>query len=128
MSQEIQFTISGTVKNPSGGGGFVDTIPSLTLKLSQNVVGAEITVQSVPTTAAGTALGIGLVTTVGWMYAQNLDGSNYVEIGVQVTGTFYPLVKLKAGEVALFRVSAAATPYARANTAAVNLAYRLYND
>lgn len=60
------------------------------------------------------------VTAGGYAWFRNLDATNYVEIGVEVSAAFYPLVKLKAGEVAVLRL-ATATIFAKANTAAVNL-------
>lgn len=77
-------------------------------------------VQSIPTTAGGTAISIpAAVGTAGQALFKNNDASNYVEIGVQVGGTFYPAVKLLAGEACAFRVGG--TLYALANTAAVKL-------
>jgi len=55
------------------------------------------------------------VGTWGYVYLKNLDSTNYVEVGL--TSSYS--IKLKAGEVAMFR--AAAALYARANTAAVDL-------
>ena len=55
------------------------------------------------------------VATWGYVYLKNLDSTNYVEVGL--TSSYS--IKLKAGEVAMFR--AAAALYAQANTAAVDL-------
>ena len=41
----------------------------------------------------------------GWCRIQNLDSTNYVEIGVEAAGVFYPLLELKAGEVIVVRLS-----------------------
>lgn len=77
--------------------------------------------QSIPTTAAGTALTFAAaVTTAGWAFFRNLDATNFVEIGVQVAGTFYPVIKLKAGEYGVCRFSVL-TLYARSDTAATLL-------
>ena len=79
-------------------------------------------VQSIATTAAGTAVTIGsAVATYGVALFVNLDITNYVQIGVQVTGTFYPLLKLKPGESALCRLAPSTTVYAVADTSAVKL-------
>ncbi len=77
---------------------------------------------SIPTTSAGTALSFTSISTPGFAHFVNLDTANYVEIGVQVAGTFYPFAKLEAGEAALIPL-ANTTFYARANTAAVRLDY-----
>ena len=67
------------------------------------------------------AVNIGDVASAGWASFTNLDATNYVEIGVEVSSAFYPLVRLDAGRTAgPFRLSTT-TIFARANTAAVNL-------
>ena len=81
---------------------------------------------SIPTTAGGTALGLGSLTTPGWMFAKNLDATNYVDLGLVTGGTFYPFARLLPGEAAVLRLGLSA-PYARANTAAVLLEYELYD-
>lgn len=79
---------------------------------------------SVATTAAGVAITMAsAIGTPGWCYARNLDATNYVDLGRQVGGTFYPMVKIQAGESVLFRLGCANNElYARANTSAVLLA------
>ena len=74
--------------------------------------------------AQGEALGVDDVTVGGVCFFRNLDETNYVEIGFQVSSTFYPFLKLLPGEFSVGRLGNAA-PYARANTANVNLQYRL---
>lgn len=83
---------------------------------------------NVPTTAGGTVIPLGSVATTGFTWLRNLDGTNYVEIGVQVAGTFYPLLRLKPGEPQVVRFSPSQAPYALANTAAVALEYRIIED
>ena len=92
-------------------------------------------VSSTPVMASGVAsigtsheaLPMGDVSTAGWARLENLDATNYVEIGVVVTGTFYPTIKLKATEFCVVRLGTNA-PYARANTAAVQLDYVILQD
>jgi hypothetical protein len=57
---------------------------------------------------------------------ENLDANNYIEIGIQVTGTFYPFLKLLAGKQAGPMWLGTAAPYARANTGNVKLFYIMY--
>lgn len=71
--------------------------------------------QAIPTNTAGTAVTLGDVTTNGVAWFRNLDTTNYVEIGVQVSGDFYPLVRLNYGEAWSFRLAQGVAPYARAN-------------
>lgn len=74
--------------------------------------------QSIPTTAGGTAIGLGGLSTVGWMLIKNNDNTNFVDILTAVSGTAF--ARLKPGEICLFRIAPALTaPAAMANTAAV---------
>lgn len=128
MTQEIQWTVGGTVKNPSAGTGYVDTLQSQTFKFTQSVAGAETGIFAVPTTANGTLLPVTLLTTQGWAFLQNLDATNYVQLGVRVAGTFYPFARLLAGEFALVRLDSGAVVYALANTATCNVMQKVYNN
>lgn len=71
-------------------------------------------------------LDIGEISTVGWSFFRNLDNTNYVEIGYDDTG-FKNLIKLKPGEYCMVRLGQNA-PYARADTAAVDLEYIFVED
>lgn len=70
--------------------------------------------------AAHEAVTLGSVTSCGWSFLKNLDATNFVTIGIDVAATFYPVLKLKPGEAAVFRFGTNA-PYAKADTAAVLL-------
>ena len=85
---------------------------------------------SIPTTAAGTALSLDGVTTatMGYAFFRNLDATRFIELGVQVGGTFYAFAKLKFGEVAVTRMNQTNAPYARADGAAANLQYTILAD
>lgn len=65
-------------------------------------------------------------TTDGGVYFfRNLDQTNFVEVGIQHSGsTFVAFLKLLPGEYSVGRLSSS-TIFAKANTAAVNLQYRL---
>ena len=113
---------------------FSCTKGSLTLSRSFS---KQITMSaSAPNVAGGTqlvgttheAIVLGDVATNGCAYFVNLDATNYLEIGVLVSGTFYPVVRLNAGEGALARIAQGVTPYAKANTAAVVMEYHLLDN
>ncbi len=73
------------------------------------------------------ALTLGDIATGGWFFAINRDSTNFVELR-SGTGTVN-VVKLKAGEFCLFRMSDDATsPFVIADTAAVELEYWLLED
>lgn len=85
--------------------------------------------QSIPTTAAGTLLDMTAIGTEGFGRFDNIDATNFVEIGVQVGGTFYPLARVNPGDPpAEFRCSQGVSFYARADTAAVILDWRVFED
>lgn len=71
------------------------------------------------------ALDIGDVGTAGYLLLKNLDDTNYVTIRPGAGET--DLVKLKAGEVAMFRL-ALDGPYAIADTAACDVELTLIED
>ena len=82
-------------------------------------------VQTIGTTEE--ALAVGDISTKGWARFLNIDATNYVEIGNYTGGTFYPFIKMKAGESAVCRL-AAVTIYAKANTSSVRLEYMIFED
>jgi hypothetical protein len=71
--------------------------------------------------AAHEALALADLTTPGVCYLRNRDATNFVQIGVDVSGDFYPLIKLMPGDAWIIRLPASVTPYAKADTAAVVL-------
>jgi len=78
--------------------------------------------------AAHEALTVTDLTTLGWAYFRNRDATNFVQIGVDVGGTFYPLIRLKNGEGCVVRLDSGATVYAQADTAAVILERCIIDD
>jgi len=71
-------------------------------------------------------IGMGEISTAGYMWVKNLGPTNYVELGYDDTG-FKNFVKLKVGEPGTFRL-AQDQPQAKADTAAVRIEYRIYED
>lgn len=66
----------------------------------------------------------------GWVFMRNLDGTNFVEVGIDVAAAFEPIIRMEPGEPCCFRASkdAGATLYAKADTAAVELEYMVLED
>lgn len=94
------------------------------VKADQTNKGVIEHVHSIPTTAAGTALTMTNITTAGWTFLKNVDANNFVQVGVQVAGTFYPVHKVLPGKWHWFCLGTNA-PYARADGAAVLLHYKI---
>lgn len=117
MSGEIQY--SGTLTNS----GLRISLATGTKSIDQTTKRATGQVQAIGTTHE--ALILGELSTCGWAYFENKDLTNYVEIGADSAGTFIPFMKLLAGEYAIVRLGGTNAPYARANTAAVELRYEI---
>lgn len=119
MADEI--TIGASIRAIKGNLRFERAIQNQKVTMAGDAYSA--TVQSIATTAAGTAVTVtGAFGTPGYTFLRNLDGTNYVEIGRQVSSTFYPVCRLNAGEFALLRLATSTSElYARANTSAVLL-------
>jgi hypothetical protein len=79
-------------------------------------------VQSIGTTEEALALG-DVATDGGAFFARNLDATNFVEIGL--TGSY--VIKLLPGEFCFLSGVSDKDLFARANTAAVQLAYALFS-
>lgn len=125
MADEIKHTVSLVLANGElDSASFTPGSDSITQNTAApSRVGGN---QTIGTSAE--ALVLTDLTTNGWAYFRNRDATNYVEIGVDVAATFYPLVRLNAGERAAFRLAQGITPYARANTAAVILQREILDD
>ena len=117
MANEITYSFQALLNN----GGLSDNYSSGSIAVDQASAKLVRAVQAIGTSEA--ALGLGDLTTPGVCVFQNLDDTNFVEIGV--SGTMF--LKLKPGEQAVCRISTAA-PYAIADTASVELFYILYED
>lgn len=114
MANEITLTV-----------GVLASKNSLSVQLAPKSFQTDLTgsrfirnVQSVGTTQE--ALVVGDLATAGVYSMTNLDDTNYAELGVDVSGTFYPVDKILPGETIQGRLSSLAR-HVKADTAAVNL-------
>ena len=116
MANEITIT-TGLVAT---SGSFLVQHSTLTKQATLTTATRSLNTQSIATSATALVIAGGVAAAGGWAWFRNLDATNYVSIGVYVSTTFYPLVRLNAGEAAVFRLGVI-TPYALANTLAVIL-------
>jgi len=123
VANEITYQLQSLLNN----GGLSDNYSSGSVAVDQASAKMVRNVQTIGTAAAGEALSMGDVTTAGVAVLKNLDDTNYVEVGRSIGGNFEAFLKLKPGESALCRLATSA-PYAKANTADVELDYRIYED
>lgn len=121
MSNEVSYQFQIILNN----GKLKDQYASNSITANQATAALMRNVQSISNTAPAQALDLGSVVTPGFAVFQNLDATNYVDIGVYSGGSFYPFTRLKAGEQQMVRLSTNA-PYALANTASVSLFYIIY--
>jgi len=121
MANEIATSTSLTIVNGSS-----KLSRQTSKQVTQSAIGTYQNTQTVGTTYEAVAVGADLGT-AGYAVFTNLDLTNYVEVGVEVAATFYPFVKLKAGESAQLRL-ATSTLFAKANTAAVKLEVIIATD
>ena len=122
MANEISLTIIGTITN----GNFKDEFRPGGISVTQTTLFAAGGVQSIGTTEE--ALAVGDVATLGYAFFRNVDATNFVTIGTYVSAVYYPAMKLKAGEAICVRLDSTKTYYAKADTAAVKLLYKIWND
>lgn len=121
MANEIQITtglscINGTFKYTTNVNNF---------RADQTTPGKSSNTQTIGF-AAHEALGVGAdLGTPGFAIFTNLDTTNYVQVGLDVSGTFYPVLKIMPGHSAGPLQLATSTLYAQANVAAVELDFNI---
>ena len=125
MSNEIKYGSSMALTN----GTLTDGISASGLVANQTNARLVRNVQTLAVSSAeGDLISLGGVVVPGIASFSNLDTANYLEIGIQVTGTFYPFIKLKAGQQSGPLFLGTSAIYGRANTADVKLFYVIYDS
>lgn len=122
MADEIKLTVKGKVAN----GSYKTDWNLGQLSITQSAVGAASGVQAIGTSAENIAGGD--VSTPGYLFLKNLDSTNFVEVGKDVSASFEKLIKLQPGEEAVFRVADSTTIQLKADTAACDVMYLLLED
>jgi len=123
MANEISYQFQTVLNN----GELSDSYSSGSLAADQSTAKVMRSGGSIGTVAAGDVLGGADLTELGLAVFKNLDDTNFVEVGVQVGGTFYGFAKLEPGEAGVVRL-VNTNIYARADTADVELFYIVYNN
>jgi hypothetical protein len=123
MSQEITVSASLSLQNSVITSAVARATTSA--KVDQSGQRYLQGVMHVPITAGGTAIPVSGLVAPGWLYLKNLDATNFITILNAASGN--ALVKLKPGEVAMFRLAAAA-PAALADTAICDLEYLILDN
>src|SRR4051794_5718995 len=71
------------------------------------------------------ALGISSDLTPGKVLLKHVGTTNYIEVGIVVASTFYPVHKMIPGDIEVFRLASGAALFARADTAAEDLDFEV---
>ena len=114
----------------TNGNRVIPTSGSSPQTITQNGQGGGTpSVITAVTTGTGTTLDVTTITTMGWARIQNLDLTNYVQLGVISGGTFYPFARLKPNEPASqFRVEPGVVLAVKANTASCKVDCQVFED
>ena len=124
MANEISISLAFQLVN----GYMRESFQPGTLQVTQAAVGRAGHAQSIGF-AASEVVDFGDVATNGYLILRNLDEDNYVTYGPDDgADAMVTLGKLKPGEVALLRVAPTVVMRAQANTAAVLLDCKLFED
>ena len=124
MANELTYQFQALLSNE----GLTDNYSSGSVAVDQTNRRMVKDVQEIGTAAAGEALGLGDLVSIGFAVFKNLDDTNFVEVGRSITGSFEAFIKLKPGESCIFRFASGTAPYALADTAACELMYVIYDD
>lgn len=122
MANEISVTTKLTLTNVA----YKETFDPGVIRVTQSAIGGHAPVLSIGTSEE--VISAGDVTTLGWLCLQNLDTTNYVEVGPESGGALVGFLRLKAGESAMMRLKPGITIRAQANTAAVKVKMLLLQD
>lgn len=120
MANTITLSASVVLKRPNSIS--LTLMQKSSLSVTQSGEGLTTGIQNVGTSAEN--IEIGDVGTEGIAMFENLDATNYIEIGWDATG-FQSAFKLLAGQFAIVPLNPSRTWQARANTAAVELYYAI---
>lgn len=123
MAGEMNATLQMTVTN----GNFIDQINETAVIDQATGAGGAPGLQNVGFAAHEALAGVGDLTAFGRICIKNLDTTNFINWGVEVAATFYPVGRLLAGEWDWWRLDLAAALFLQADTGACLVQIRLYD-
>lgn len=119
----INLTINFTYQNTSTG----DEVIFRRTKQNITVSGADSIVRTQQVGTSEEALVLSTdITTAGYVFIENMDPTNFVEIAPASTET--KMIKLLPGEFTVFRMAGGAVPTAQADTATVQVRYGIIEE
>ena len=120
MADEV--TASAYLRVENSGGAF-ERYEAKT-EFDQTGTNATYCIQEIGTSAENLTV-VADIGSNGWGFFKNLHSSASIEIGVDVSATFYPFVKLLAGEFALIPLADSITVQGKASATA-DLEYAIF--
>ncbi|MBI3713845.1 MAG: hypothetical protein HY253_12920 [Burkholderiales bacterium] len=124
MANELKINLSATLQN----GNFNEQWRQGITSVDQNTVGAAGGVQTAEETAADLDYGNLTAADVGFLFLANCDDVNSVDVGIEVSASFYPLARLKPAEQAMLRVTPNVQIQLQAVTNTADVSYLLLRD
>ena len=100
MANEFKITTAIQLRN---GKISVNTLP-VSYNANQTTANGP-TPGMVTATTGGVTVSLAQLTTPGFLMIQNTDATNYVQYGLLISATFYPLGELLPGEVNVLRLA-----------------------
>lgn len=122
MSDELKITLNATLTN----GNLKETVAPNQLSITQNTQRSHCPVVDVGTSEED--ISTGDIGTLGWLFMQNLDSANYVTWGPKSGGSMVAIGRLKASEIAAFRLSPGITLRMQANGGTVKVKFWVLDD
>lgn len=128
MANEITINVSAQLRNPSTSstGGLRDDFAPGATKYNQATQGKFESV--VATSTSDTAFPTLGLTTAGLCMLQNLDSTNAIDVGPNNGGSILDAIRLKAGEIALFRMKSGTTYRHQADAGTPRLMIKVWED
>jgi hypothetical protein len=121
MAEEIEILVDVTLRNGTVENDFQPasvSVDQTNARFSDRIVDVGTTAETIS---------FGDLTSAGLVCFQNTDSTNYVTVGPD-SGGLVAMIKINAGEVAVFRVDPSATIKAQADTASVKLRVDAYDN
>ena len=123
MANELSVTIQSNVAK----GNWKESFAPGNKRIDVDVFGSQAGTVTVGN-AAEEDMPIGDVSTVGWLFLENIDDTNFVTYGPNVGGLMQDFGRLEAGEAVAFRLEPGITLRWQANTADVQVKMLLLED
>lgn len=105
---------------------FKDSVSPGSMTITLSGQGAVSGIQAIGTSSEDLDYGDLSAANIGWCFLQNLDATNFVTYGLNDSATIKEIGRLNATEWCFFRLKPSAQLMLKADTAACNVAFKVY--